>query len=266
MSGLGSLFGRLFGKKKETAPPPVEPKPTPTPVPRPTLPQGLDSTVYFGRLAHFGGAKTLGEAIEKMAEYELIVFPGDCVLMGPSGWQHDDAITCIQELKGITQIAGYVPLGTATGEGNMGEDGKLHRRISRDEFKRQCKTWRSMGVEYIFADMFGNTDEYEVTIADQIFAIECAHELMIPIIMNAWRVADVTGHELPVWPGRDMMMFEDMGSSPIRDAAKWREWNLTNKKNLLVIGVAFEKYKGRETDQLFKQLAYGGYAPEDYGG
>lgn len=261
-------------KDPVTPPKPITP---PKPADHPNLQKGLRSTVWYGSLHRFGGQTDLMEAIKKMAKYDLLVFPWDCCLVrNPDAKQnHDDAVSAIQQLKTLnpnTKVFGYVPLGTSEGQGNMMEEGHTSRRINRALFKEKVLTWKQMGAHGIFIDMFCDDETYDVSVEDQRYALNTIHAAGMPAIMNGWFMQEIyypdAENEIEdlFWEGRDLYMFEDMGSHPDRDAEKLARFNSLNTKGLLSFGVGYIEHKNSKTEAIGAQMNYFGWAENDYGG
>ena len=253
---------------KPSASPSASPSVTVTP-PMPSPSEQL-STVYFSRLNRFGGANgDMSKAIAKMRAYKLIVFPGDVLLTTDAGWQHEDAKRAIRELKGTTKVALYVPLGTAEGAGNTQEDGRIVKRITRDQFKKRVALAKEMGGDYVFIDMFNDDDGvYKVTTDDQVFALKTIHDVGLPAIMNGWLLDELFDPKKNLaahWKPGDAYMFEDLGSDPSRDEAKLAKWKRLNTFGLLSIGVGFDKHKNARTEAVGRELTWFGWAEWQYG-
>jgi hypothetical protein len=270
MSGLGRFFPS-FRKPKPSTP---ETYPVPLPTPPTSNETGKPAAIWYGDLVNFYGAKSRAEVMAKMREFKLVVFPWDCCLNSPGEWQRDTASSIIAEFKSSLSspsrplIAGYVFIGQAEKKEVMSDSGELIDRISHDTLRAKIGTWKEMGADLIFIDQFGDQDSYKTTEADQLVAMNSAHSLGMPVIMNAWKVSEIyrPGKKLPIWEDRDIYMFENMGENPDADEAKLGDWVNENIGRALTFGTGFRKYRNDRTDKLAKRLNYFGwtYSDESY--
>ena len=134
--------------------------------------------VYYAWPSHINGAAGPSAAAAELGRYDFVALGAGVEDPGHPDHPRTAAILADPAMAG-TYVFGYVNLGATNGS------------LSLDEVRARIEGWQALGADAILFDEFGY--DFGVTRERQNAAVEHAHSLGMPVMVNAWFPADAFG-------------------------------------------------------------------------
>ncbi len=127
--------------------------------------------VYYAWPSVINGATSIDQAAAALGQYDYVILGDGLQIDTHPDYANTVAIIAHPEMVN-TKVFGYVDLGVTT------------QNLSETEYKLRMLWWSDIGADGIFLDDFGY--DFGVTRDRQNDAVDFAHALPVPVIVNAW--------------------------------------------------------------------------------
>ncbi len=127
--------------------------------------------VYYAWPSVINGATTLDQAAAALGQYDYVIL-GDGLQVDTHPDYTNTVALIAHPAMADTKVFGYVDLGVST------------QNLTATEYKLRMLWWSDIGADGIFLDDFGY--DFGVTRDRQNDAVDFAHALPLPVIVNAW--------------------------------------------------------------------------------